>query len=171
MAWPRSSASCPTPRPAQYLTEDVKQVRPKREKGKANPAAEHAFSLLMTVLSKRKVHALVRVAMRGPARYALLDAQGNLFLVHTADAVRGSLDIVKGKHSEAELNLAEALVEAVGIDAPVLMDTTAPVVQTFVNQKAKGIAPAPVEAPAAIPADIMSQLMASIDATKSKAVS
>ena len=109
--------------------------------------------------------------MRGPARYALLDTEGNLLLVLTADAVRGSIDIVKGKHSEAELNLAEALVEAVGIDAPVLMDTTAPVVLEFVNRKAKGIAPAPVEAPAAIPVDIMSQLMASIDATKSKAVS
>ena len=161
----------PNAKTALYLTEDVKQVRPKREKGKANPAAEHAFSLLMTVLAKRKLHALVRVAMRGPARYALLDAQGNLYLVHTADAVRGAIDIVKGKHSEAELNLAEALVEAVGIDAPVLMDTTAPVVLAYVNDKAKGIAPAPVEAPAAIPVDIMSQLMASIDATKSKAVS
>ena len=140
-------------------------------RARPTPPPSKAFSLLLTVLSKRKLHALVRVAMRGPARYALLDAQGNLFLVHTADAVRGPLEVTKGKHSEAELNLAEALVDAVGIDAPVLMDTTAPVVLEFVNQKAKGIAPAPVAAAPAIPVDIMSQLLASIDATKAKAVS
>ena len=112
--------------------------------------------------------------MRGPARYALLDRQGTFTLIYTADAVRGPIDIVKGKHSEAELNLAEALVDAVGIDAPVLMDTTAPVVTAYVNDKAKGIAPAPVAAAPAIPVDVMSQLLASIDAAnaaKAKAAS
>ena len=37
--------------------------------------------------------ALVKVAMRGPARYALLDAKGNLFLIYTADAVRQWMDL------------------------------------------------------------------------------
>ena len=72
----------------KYLVENVKQVRPQRVKGKANPATEKAFALLTMALSTRKLMALVKVAMRGPARYALLDDKGNFFLIYTADAVR-----------------------------------------------------------------------------------
>jgi len=152
----------------QYLTEDVKQVRTKREKGKINPAAEKALTLLFTAMARRKVMALVRVAMRGPARYCLLDSTGNLFLVHTADAVRGMLPQPTASVSDQELALADSLIDAVGIDAPVLMDTTAPVVQEFVNNKAAGVEPQTPAAPAPVGVDIMSQLMASIDAAKVK---
>ena len=42
------------------------------------------------------------------------------------------------KFSEHELSLAITLVDAVGIDTPVITDDTAPVVQEFVNSKASG---------------------------------
>lgn len=149
-----------------YLTQDVKQVRPKREKGKTNPAADKAFSLLMSAMKTRKVLALVQVAMRGPARYALLDHEGNMFLVATADQVRGAMPVPTMDHSDQERQMADALIDAVGVDAPVLMDTTAPVVQAYVNDKAVGVE-APVPVPVASPqVDIMAQLMASIDAAK-----
>lgn len=149
-----------------YLVQDVKQVRPKTEKGKSNPAADKAFSLLLSAMKARKVLALVQVALRGPARYALLDHEGNLYLVATADQVRGARPLPVVAHSEQEQAMADALIDAVGIDAPVLMDTTAPVVQAFVNDKAVGVS-APVPAPVASPnVDIMAQLLASIDATK-----
>ena len=150
----------------EYLVEDVKQVRPKKDKGKANPAADKAFVLLLSVMEKAKLHALVNVAMRGPARYALLDCKGNLFLVHSADQIRNRIDLPEATVSEQELALADALVGAIGISAPTLVDCTAPLVRTYVNAKAGG-APVveAVEAPV-IGADIMAQLSASIDAAK-----
>lgn len=149
-----------------YLTQDVKQVRPQRVKGKSNPATDKAFSLLLSAMKTRKVLALVQVAMRGPARYALLDHEGNLFLVATADQVRGALPVPVLDHSDQERQMADALIDAVGIEAPVLMDTTAPIVQAFVNDKAQGVE-APVPVVVASPSvDIMQQLLASIDAAK-----
>ena len=150
----------------KYLVEDVKQVRPKREKGKANPAAERSFALLMTAMAKRKVMALVHVAMRGPARYALLSSDGDLFLVYTADAVRNRIDLPSASCTEAELNVANMLIDAVGIEAPTLIDTTAPVVQAFVNDKAKGIEVPAVVHPEVGPVDLMQQMLDSIAAAK-----
>ena len=152
-----------------YLTEGLVQVRPKRTKNKPDPAAERAFGLLLTAMAKRKVAALVKVAMRGPARFALLMPNGDLRLVLTADAVRQRLALPEYKPSQAETDLALKLIDAVGVDTPVITDDTAPVVQAFVNDKAKGVTPPPPPATPAIPADIMAALNASIDAAKGKA--
>lgn len=154
----------------KYLVEDVKQVRPKREKGKSNIAADKAFVMLSTAMASRKVMALVKVAMRGPARYALLDDKGNLFLIYTADAVRQWMDfptIETAPVTEQELNVALMLIDAVGIEAPTLVDTTAPVVQAYVNEKASGIEPPPAPVTAEVnPVDLMEQLLASLAAAK-----
>ena len=72
----------------RYLTTGLYQARPKSEKGKVNPASARAFALLLAGMKARKVGALVKVALRGPARYALLDTEGNLFLIHNSDGVR-----------------------------------------------------------------------------------
>jgi DNA end-binding protein Ku len=149
-----------------YLTEGLVQVRPKRTKGKADPAAERAFGLLLTAMAKRKVAALVKVAMRGPARYGLVMPNGDLRLVLTADAVRQRLDLPEYTPSKAEVDLALQLIDAVGVDTPVITDDTAPVVQAYVNDKAQGVTPPPAAAAPAIPADIMAALNASIDKAK-----
>jgi DNA end-binding protein Ku len=155
----------------QYLTENVYQVRPKREKGKANPAAERAYSILTTALRKRKVHALVQVAMRGPARYALLDSRGNFKLVYSADQVRKPIAEPLVEVTEQELNLATMLIDTVGVEVPVLTDTTAPVVQAFVNEKASGVTPPPAPTPPAVSApDLIQQLLDSLTASKGEAV-
>ena len=150
-----------------YLAEDQVQVRPKAEKGKTNASADKAFALLLTTMKRTKTVALVKVALRGPARYGLLMQDGSFVYVRTADQVREARDLNDSfKFSDAELKLATALVEAVGIDTPVLTDDTAPAVRAFVEAKAKGV-PAPVKAEvAAIPVDIMAALSASIDAAK-----
>jgi non-homologous end joining protein Ku len=151
-----------------YLAEGVLQVRPKREKGRPNPAVEKAFGVLLAGMAKRKVCALVKVAMRGPARYALLTAEGDLILVHTADQVRERTPMITVSYSKAEVDMVAALIDAVGIDTPTITDDTAPAVQAFVDAKAKGVeAPAKVAAPA-IPTDIMATLSASIDAAKGR---
>ena len=153
---------------AQYLVKNVVQVRPKATKGKVDAAANRAFILLLTAMKQRKVCALVKVAMRGPARYALLDAQGNLFQIYMADEIREARDLmgnpIGNDFSEQELALATTLIDTVGITAPVVTDDTAPVVQAYVNDKAAGVDPPTPPAIPAIPADIMSDLLASIEA-------
>jgi Ku protein len=149
-----------------YLAEGQVQVRPQAVKGKANPSAEKAFALLLSTMKKKKVVALVRVALRGPARHGLLHSDGTFVFVHTADQIREPRPLVESKFSDAELNLAAALIDAVGTSTPVLTDDTAPAVRAFVEAKAAGI-PAPAKAQVdAIPVDIMAALSASIDAAK-----
>ena len=150
-----------------YLAEDQAQVRPVAVKGKTDPASDKAFALLCATMKKKKVVALVRVALRGPARHGLLFPDGSFVYVRTADQVREARPLNDShKFSEAELNLASALIDAVGTSTPVLTDDTAPAVRAFVEAKAAGI-PAPVVAEReAIPLDIMAALSASIDAAK-----
>ena len=128
---------------ARYLPENVNQVRPRREKGKVNPGAERAFSLLMAVLAEKQLCALVMVAMRSPARPALLMPNGDLILIRTSDSIREELPMPDYEPSDAELAMGAALVDAVGTSAPALVNTTAEAVQAFVDAKAGG-APAPV---------------------------
>lgn len=148
-----------------YLAENQVQVRPKASKGKVDPAADRAFALLITVLAKRKLVALVKVALRGPARYGLLAADGTFTLVYTADAIRQPLPLPEHKFTEKELSLATTLIDAVGIDTPLITDDTAPVVQEYVNSKASGVVFTPAE-PVVPTVDLMAALSASIDAAK-----
>ncbi len=145
-------------------------MRPKRTKGKADPAATRAFALLLQAMKSRKVAALVKLAMRGPARFALLTPEGNLLLILTADAIREPVEVDRDfKFTAQELTLATTLIDMVGVDTPVVIDDTAPVVQAAVNDKAKGVpAPAKQDTPA-IPSDIMAALEASIAARKEAA--
>jgi len=158
-------AFIPVKNVGKYLTEGQSQIRPRREKGKSNPAAEKAFALLLTAMRKKKVVALVKVALRGPARYALLDSEGTFSLILTADAVREARPMDPISLSPAELNMAEQLIDAVGVDTPVLTDTNAPLVQRFVDSKATGKAPT-VAATRQPTIDVMAGLQASLDAAK-----
>lgn len=151
-----------------YFTEALYQVRPKSEKGKANPSATKALSLLFAGMKARKVGALVKLAMRGPARYAILTTDGDLRMVLTADAVRQPrvLDGSDLKFAKAEVEMATTFIDAIGIEAPAVTDDTAPVVQAYVDSKAGG---APTKATQAAPAasdNLMAALQASIDAAK-----
>jgi non-homologous end joining protein Ku len=121
---------------ANYLPAGRVQVRPKAEKGKVNPAENKAFALLLVTLKKKKVQALVSVAMRGPARFALLDSDGYLTFVHSHDQLRAprALD-TDVSFSKAELDLAAALVDAVGTDTPILTDTSAVALQAAVEKR------------------------------------
>jgi non-homologous end joining protein Ku len=150
---------------SQYLASNVAQVRPKAVKGKPDPAGERAFALLLTVLKKKKVVALISVALRGPAKHALLAADGSLTYIYTADQIREARDLADSfKFSAAETQLAEALVDAVGVSTPVITDDTAPLVRAYVEDKAKG-APAPAKVIVAEPApDLIAALTASLDA-------
>ena len=156
----------PNTKVGQYVTEGLSQVRPRRVKGKTDPSGEKALTLLYSAMKARKVSALIKVAMRGPARYALLDCDGNMRLVITSDSIREAREMPSAVIAKKEMELALALVESIGLNAPTLVDDTAIAIQTFVDDKAKGIAPTPIAAPAAAPIDIMADLLASIEAEK-----
>ena len=150
----------------QYLAENQMQVRPQAVKGKVNPATERAFALLMEAMRKSKVVALVKVAMRGPARFALIDSTGTMTLVRSADQIRTPRPLPDVTIAKGELEMAMNLIDMVGVDTPVLTDDTAPEVAKLVEAKATG---KPVEvkvAPSAAAGDLMAQLEASIAAQK-----
>lgn len=149
----------------KYVTDGLYQVRPKRVKGRCDPAGVKALALLFDGMKARKVVALVKIAMRGPARYALLDAEGFLRIVVTADAVRVAMDMPTAIIVKQERDLALALIDAVGITDEPLVDDTAVAIQAYVDQKAAGVTPTKAEVPAPS-ADLLGDLMASIQASQ-----
>lgn len=152
-----------------YLAENQMQVRPKATKGKVDPAAERAFALLIAAMESRDVCALVKIAMRGPARYALLDYTGTFTLVYTADAIREARDLPTTVGvSDDEVAMALQLIDAVGVDTPALVDDTAPVVAEYVEAKAAGQSPTVETVESKPVTDVMADLLASIDAEKAK---
>ena len=151
-----------------YLTEAHYQVRPQRSKtkGSVDVVSQQAFALLFTSMARRKVAALVRIAMRGPAKYAAIMPDGSMHTLHYAEGVRDTLplpDVALPAGAEA---MADQLIDLVGIDLPSLDDTTGAAVQAFVDAKAGGTTPTPTAPEAAPVNDVMGALMASIDAAK-----
>ena len=155
----------------QYVPEKLMQVRPHRTKGIPDPAASKAFSLFVTALASQNVSALVRVALRGPAQYALVTATGDLVFVHSTEGVRKPLPMGLVPVTAEEQRIAGDLISTIGITTcPKLPDVTAGKVTEYVEKKAKG---APVVTPSAGPAtqvvDIMAELTASIANAKTTA--
>lgn len=148
-----------------YLTENLYQVRVKREKGKPNPAADKALSLLLAGMRERQVGALIKVAMRGPARYAILTVEGDLLMVKPSDAIRQPQPLSDVAVTAAEVAMAVSLIDAIGIGSPVITDDTAPVVQAYVDSKAQGL-PTPAPVPVAPIDDLMAAFEASIKAAQ-----
>lgn len=153
----------------QYLAENVAQVRPKREKGKINPAVERAFATLLAGMKVRKVGALIKVALRGPARYAILTYEGDLLYIYTADAVRQPQPLADlSKLPKADVTMAVSLIDAIGIDTPVVTDDTAPAVQAYIDAKAGG-APVKVMPTAPDPSEnLLASLGAAVEQAKAK---
>jgi non-homologous end joining protein Ku len=155
----------------EYLTDGLYQLRPKQDK-RGNQAAVQAFGLLVAGMRRRDVCALVRVTMRGAPRYGLLSADGDLRMIVTADAIRQPLDLPDTNPSEAEVDMAVSLIEAIGVGAPVVVDDAAPKVQAYVDDKAAsgaGAAPADgVTRAAPVMIDLVGLLSESINAAKAE---
>lgn len=149
-----------------YLPEDIGQVRPQKVSGKANPAVVKAFSLLLTAMAGKDVAALVKFALRGPARYGLLCPNGDLIYVKTADQVREPLPLDLVPVDAAHLSAADALIDAIGSSAPVIVNETAEAIMTYVETKAAGQPVPEVKVANNMSDDLMASLMASVDAAQ-----
>jgi len=156
-----------------YLPIGLAQVRAKTTglKGAQKEHAQRAFGLFLAGLKARKVAALVKVALRGPARFAAITPEGDLIWLQASDGIRQGQDLPKIVYSANELSLVGTLIDTIGTGTPVIVDDTAQRITEFVADKAQRLAagrPAPVivdEAPSVVP-DLMAALCASIDAAK-----
>lgn len=174
---PKGQANIVTFIPAKfldrYLTENQAQVRPRSEKGKVDPNVAKAFALLLSTMKKMRVAAIVKLAVRGPARYAILTSEGDLRYIYTADAIREPRPVETDFNFDAnEKAMASTLVSNIGIalDPPVLTDDTAAAIQQYVDAKAAGI-PQPEQAEPVSSGDLLSALSASVAASvKNRAV-
>jgi non-homologous end joining protein Ku len=158
---------------ANYVTSKVDQVRA-RTTGLNKPqagAAEHAYGLFLAGLRARKVAALVQVALRGPAQYALITADGDLQWVYPADGIRQPKPMNPVVLQDRELDLMGQLIDSYPKGAPVITDTTAEAVQAFVDAKAalNGATPTVTEPAEAVQSDLFAALTASIEAKKAGA--
>lgn len=150
-----------------YLTDGLYQVRPKTDK-KGAAASTAAFGLLLAGMRVRKVHALVRFAMRSTPRYALLTTDGDLLVIVTADGIREAMPLVDTKPSKAEVDMVATLIDAIGIETPTVLDDFSPKVRDYVNRKAAtgGVVPTSAPLVATNVVDIAGLLEASIAAAK-----
>lgn len=155
----------------QYVTEGLIQVRAKRDKGKPLPGSEKALGLLFVGMERTKTTALLNVATRGPARYALLDSAGNLRYVVTADCIRQPRPMPEVAITMDEATMAAKLIGTIGKSAPVLTDETQAAIQRYVDAKASGVYPVPDVTPDPTGPDLIDTLMASIAASKTAKVS
>lgn len=159
----------PTKDTNKYLTEGLYQVRPKRDR-KSQAAADTAFTLLLAGMKAKKVHALVKFAMRGVPRHALLTATGDMLLISTSDSVREALPMPDVKPSKAEVAMVTNLIDAIGVDTPTVIDDVAPKVQTYIDTKAasngKVTKAADGTTKPVVVVDMMEVLQASIDQAK-----
>jgi DNA end-binding protein Ku len=155
---------------AKYVVSSYSQVRPKKVKGVNDPASAKAFALFLQVLSDRGLYALVSLATRGPARYALVTETGDFLYVYSTDEVRKPVPMTLPAVEPDHLAMAQTLVDTIGVSLPHLPNVTAQGMRALVNAKAAGLAPTTkLEPPATREVDLMDALMASIQAKKNQA--
>lgn len=159
-------AFIPTSKVGEYLTDGLLQVRPRRVKGKVDPGGNRSLTLLFAAMKREKVQALINVALRGPARYALLNAEGDLRFIVTADCIRQPLDLPDGNVTMDEVTMATQFIRAMGKSTPVLVDSTARQIQAYVDSKAEGRPVIVADTPVESGADLIQQMMDSIAASK-----
>jgi non-homologous end joining protein Ku len=156
----------PVTKLGEYLTDGLLQVRPKRVKGKVDPGGNRSLALLFAAMKREKVAALVNVALRGPARYALLTSDGFMRFVITADCIRTPLPMPDGVATMDEVTMACTFIKAMGKGTPVLTDSTARAIQSYVDSKAEGHPVIVSEEPVATGPELMQQMLASIEQQK-----
>jgi non-homologous end joining protein Ku len=121
----------------RYVTDGIIQVRARSDKrAAAQSANEQAFSLLLSGMANRGVHALVRFVQRGGPRFGLLTADGDLFTIIPAEAIRAARPLPLSNHDAVQLDMMSQFIDAVGVASELVNDDTPARVQTFIDTKA-----------------------------------
>lgn len=163
----------PVAEAGRYVTDGILQVRARSDKkAAAQSANEQAFSLLLTGMVDRGVHALVRFVTRGGPRFGLLTADGDLLTIIPAEAVRAARPLPLVEHDAVQVDMMGQFIDAIGIASSLVNDDTPVKVQTFIDTKAVehgvtlGDAPLVQRGGGAQTNDVMAALQASIAAVK-----
>ena len=159
----------------RYVTDGLIQVRARSDKrASAQSANEAAFSLLLTGMRHRQVHALIRFVLRGGPRFGLLTADGDVFTIIPAEAVRAARPLPIVEHDDKAVDMMGQFIDTIGVASQLVNDDTPSKVQAFIDSKAAecgvkvGDTPTVTAQGTAAPAtDVMAALEASI--AKSKA--
>lgn len=135
-----------------------------KEKKEDDPVANKAFTLLLSALQEKQVAALVRVSLRGPARYAALMPDGRLLFLHYDKEVREDFAFPEDVTlSDGEKALAAQIVDEIGVSTPELIDESSNLILEYVTKKAAGEVDVPVATSKVEPElDLSSLLAASI---------
>ena len=162
----------PVAEAGRYVTDGIMQVRARKDKRPATQAAnEHAFSLLLTGMRARNVHALIRVVLRGGPRFGLLTADGDVLTIIPAEAVRAARLLPVIEHDPKEVDMMGQFIDVIGVASELVNDDTPTRVQSFIDSKAAecGVeaGDTPVAGSRTAPTvDVMAALEASIDKAK-----
>lgn len=151
----------------EYVVTDVNQVRPNAK----SPGSAKPFVLLCEAMRERKVAALVKVALRSVAKYAVITPDGQFLQLAYNDQVRPAREMPTADLSDAERALADTLIDTVGVDTPVLVNETAIKVQEYVMAKAAGgevLAPVVAEIAPAADTSLEAMLAAAVAAERAK---
>ena len=160
----------------RYRIKSTLQARPQMLKvgktNKPNPQADKLFVVLTTILERNNAAALVRVGLRGPARYGALTSDGMFHFLYFDSEVREQYTLPEAEVADSELELAGNLFDAIGIDTPDLVDEASEKILAYIAEKSQGgevaTMPAePVEDSSSL--DLTAMLAASVQATKANA--
>lgn len=156
----------PAEQVSEYVAENILQVRPKKAKGKKNPF-EKPFAVLMSAMESTGTFALLSFTLRGKPSLGTLDFHGNLRVVKWENEVREELPMPEVEVSEAEANMAVALVESLrGEQAPQMPCEAVEKVREYAETKKVAMGTGkPVPAPEVSQAEQVTDLLAALDAS------
>lgn len=121
----------------RYVTDGIMQVRASKDKRAAAQAAnEQAFSLLLSGMRNRQVHALVRFVARGGPRFGLLTADGDMLTIIPAEAIRAARLLPVVEHDAKQLDMMSQFIDAIGVASSLVNDDTPTRIQAFIDSKA-----------------------------------
>lgn len=165
----------PVDEAGRYTVDGLLQMRARSDKrASAQSANETAFSLLLTGMRARNVHALIRFVLRGGPRFGLLTADGDVLTIIPAEAVREARPLPIHVHDDKAVQMMGQFIDAIGVAAEPVNDDTPTKVQSFIDDKAAecgvkvGEAATITSSGGAAPVvvDVLAELEASIASTK-----
>jgi non-homologous end joining protein Ku len=147
-------------------------LRQEKRKSVPDPTADKAFVLLMSAMEEKGVACLVRLALRGPAKFAAITPDGRLYMLNYDSEVREEYPWPDVEVPEAHIQGAMNLIDGYGIDTPALPDETGEALTKYVINKAKTgetieALPEPEDAPDKPEPDYLALLEASVQVAKS----
>lgn len=151
---------------ANYVSENLMQVRPQKGKGKARPF-DKPFALLIGAMKSTNTFALLSFTLRGKPSLGTLDTEGNLRVVLWENEVREALPIPEAGVSDAEHSMAVALIESMQEkSAPQIPCEAVEKVRQYAETKKVAMGgTAPVSMPAPDNTAALSDLMGALDAS------